>query len=100
MADPQLRPCANDRCRRMVFDAQILKARGAPVAVVLDGEASTWQEGARLKLLPHGATPLVKKLTASTIHEAFAVTALYVEHREVCEAEARRTKAKKTEGHA
>lgn len=101
-AAPTLRPCSNDRCHRRGFDAKIIKVRGAPVDVVLDGQPKTWAEGARIKLvdsrhLPHQR---VKQLTAASIREAFGVRALYVEHAEVCEAEQRKKKAKKVDGHA
>ena len=97
-----LRPCANTRCKRLVFDAQVVKDRGAPLDVVLDAQPRTWADGARVKLVESGHLPdgvqHVKKLTASQVHQAFAVAGLYVEHREVCEAEQRRTKAKKKDG--
>jgi hypothetical protein len=97
-----LRPCGNTRCKRQVFDATIVKARGAPVAVVLDAEPSTWANGARIKLIESGHLPggqqHADKLTAAQIHRAFAVTHLYVEHAEVCQAEQRKKKAKKADG--
>lgn len=97
-----LRACSNTRCKRRVFDAKIIKRKGVPVDVVIDAEPSTWADGARMKLLPSEHLPhqVVEKLTAAQIHRAFAVRALYVEHREVCQAEQHRTRAKKTEGHA
>jgi hypothetical protein len=98
MADqPELRACTNTRCRRKVFDAKIIKTRGVPVDIVVDAAPSTWAEGARIKLLPSEHLPhqLVEKLTAAQIHRAFAVHALYVEHREMCQGAQRRTAAKK-----
>lgn len=96
------RPCEHARCRRRVFDARHIKQRGAPVDLVLDAESRAWIDGARFKVMPTGqAVTTVQKLTASTIHKAFGRdTALYVEHREVCEAEQRKTGAKKKDGHA
>lgn len=101
-AAPVPRACEHRRCRRRVFDANIIKNRGAPEAVVLDAEPKAWIDGGRFKILPTGQpVTTVQKLTASQIHRAFGRnTALYVEHREVCEAEQRRTTAKKTAGHA
>ena len=95
-----LRACSNTRCHRQVFDAKIVKRRGVPVDLVLDAEPSTWDNGARIRLIPSGhvAHQLVDKLTASQIHKAFAARELYVEHREVCEGEQRKTKAKKADG--
>lgn len=97
-----LRPCANTRCTRQVFDAKIVKDRGAPVDVVLDAQASTWAEGARIKLttsdhLPPGQQH-AEKLTGAQIHRAFGVREMYVEHAEVCEADQRRKGAKKKDG--
>ena len=98
------RPCEHaPRCKRAVFDAHIVKNRGAPVALVLDAEPKTWQDGARLLITPTGGEGVtVLKLTAATIHNAFGSgVRLFVEHREVCQAEARRTTAKKKgTGHA
>lgn len=94
----QPRACEHHpRCSRPVLDAKIVKDRGAPVDVVLDAEPSTWAEGARIRLLAADHVPhqLAQRLT--TARGAFAVTALYVEHRERCEAEQRRTKAKTRE---
>lgn len=104
MSDPAVprRPCTHaPRCRRQVFDAQLVKQRGAPVALVLDGEPWAWIDGARYKIKPTGvATVTVQKLTATQIHQAFGNVLLYVEHAEVCEAEQRKKKAKKVDGHA
>lgn len=92
-ADLGARPCAHGRCGRRVFDAQMIKQRGAPVALVLDAEPRAWVDGARYKVKPTGAaTVTVSKLTAATIHQAFGNVLLYVEHAEVCEAEQRRAK--------
>jgi hypothetical protein len=94
-------PCAHARCTRETFKATIIKQRGAPVEVVLDAQPRTWEEGARYRVLPKliltGATR-VEKLTTATAHRGFGATGLYVEHREVCMAEQRRTKAKKADG--
>jgi len=99
-----LRPCANSRCKRLVFDATIVKQRGAPVDVVLDAVPQTWQQGARIRLCQSGHLPAgkqnVEKLTAASAHRAFSSPLLYVEHAEVCEADQRKRRAKKTEGHA
>lgn len=95
-----LRSCDNARCKRKVFDAKIIKAKGVPVDIVVDAAPSTWAAGARIKLLPSGHLPhqLVEKLTATQVHRAFAVRALYVEHKEVCQVAQRRTAAKKGRG--
>jgi hypothetical protein len=95
-----LRPCANTRCKRRVFDAKIIPAHGAPLDIVLDAQPLTWPDGARIKLLPseHSPHQLAQKLTAAQIHQAFAVRELYVLHREVCQAEQRKTRAKKADG--
>jgi len=100
-----LRPCQYaPRCKRQVFDAKILKQRGAPLDIVLDAVPQTWEEGARIRLTNSGHLPegrqLAEKLTAVSGGRAFSSPGLYVEHHEVCEAEQRRTRAKKTEGHA
>lgn len=101
MSAPPSRPCAHSRCGRRVFDAQLIKQKGAPVALVLDAEPRAWVDGARYKLKPTGAvTVTVQKLTAAQIHQAFGNVLLYVEHAEVCEAEQRKKKAKKVDGHA
>lgn len=102
MSTSPLRTCVHaPRCGRLVFDAQLIKAKGAPVALVLDGEPRAWADGARYKILPaEQPVTTVQKLTASTIHKAFGSVLLYVEHAEVCEAEQRKKKAKKIEGHA
>jgi hypothetical protein len=97
-----LRPCSSTRCKRRVFDAVIIKARGAPVDVVLDGQPSTWADGARFRLLVSDHLPdgqqNAEKLTAAQIHRAFAAQHLYVEHAEMCQAEQRKKKAKKADG--
>jgi hypothetical protein len=98
---PVPRACGSTRCRRRVFDAQLVKTRGVPVDLVLDVEPRTWEQGARLKITPMGGTkPTVIKLTASTIHKAFGPTLLYVEHSETCESDQRKRKASKKTGHA
>lgn len=97
-----LRPCEHARCKRRVFDAQIIKLRGAPVELVLDAVPQTWEQGARLKIIPAGGVKItVTKLTATMAYKAFGRdVVLYVEHREMCQAEQRKTKAKKGAGHA
>jgi hypothetical protein len=99
-----LRPCVSSRCTRKVFDAKIVKTRGAPEAIVVDAQPSTWADGARIKLLESSHLPdgqqNVDRLTAAQISRAFAAPHLYVEHAEVCEAEQRKKKAKKADGHA
>ena len=97
-----LRACSNTRCKRQVFDAKIIRKRGVPIDVVIDAEPSTWADGARVKLIPSRHLPhqVVEKLTGAQARQGFGLLALYVEHHEVCEAEQRRTRAKKTEGHA
>lgn len=99
---PPLHPCEHARCNRMVFDAKIVKARGVPVDVIVDAAPSTWELGARIKLVPSWHVPhqLVEKLTTTQIHRAFAARALYVEHAEVCDAVQRKRKAGKNTGHA
>lgn len=100
---PTPRACEHRRCRRRVFSANLIKARGAPVTLILDAEPKAWIDGGRYKILPTGQpVTTVQKLTATTIHKAFGRnTALYIEHREVCEAEQRkRATARKCAGHA
>lgn len=92
--------CEHPRCRRKVFPARIVKARGVPTDVVLDAEPSTWDRGARIKLVgfQQQGFEVVDKLTQSQIHKAFGVGELYVPHAEVCEAAQKRTGAKKKDG--
>lgn len=98
---PTPRACTHTRCRRRAFDAHMIKLKGAPVALVLDAEPRAWIDGARYKIIDTGQpVTTVIKLTAAQMHKAFGNVLLYVEHREVCEAEQHKTKAKKTEGHA
>ncbi len=93
------------RCARQVFPVKIMKAKGVPVAEVLDAVPVSWAEGARIKLivsehLPRGQQ-LAEKLTASQAWRAFAVKAFYVPHAEVCEAAQRKTTTnRKRSGHA
>jgi hypothetical protein len=97
-----LRACANSRCRRKVFDATLVKDRGAPVDVVLDAQPRTWEQGGRIRLcvsdhLPPGRQN-AEKLTGASTRRAFAVREFYVEHSELCEAEQRKKGAKKKDG--
>lgn len=97
--------CAKPRCKRLVFEAQVLRGR-TPVDVVLDAAPSTWAEGARVKLIPSGhaadGVQLATALTATQVHQAFGVTRLYVPHDERCDdPTGRRKKArKKDDSHA
>ena len=86
--------CEHGRCTRLVFPVKVMKTRGVPVEELLDAEPVTWEDGARIKLLPSGHLPvgqqLAKLLTVATISHAFAAE-LFVPHREVCKAMQRRT---------
>lgn len=95
----RLRPCEHSRCKRQVFGATIVRSRGTPIDLLVDAQPVTWPEGGRIKLLDsrHSAHQLADKLTAATMYRGFG-TELYIEHREVCEAQQRRTKAKKADG--
>lgn len=100
----EVRQCAHPRCRRTVFDVQIIKAKGAPAVEVVDTQPRPWAEGARIKLIPseHAApgAQLAEKLTTAQIHKAFGVAHLYVPHVEVCDGAPKRKTAKKEAGHA
>jgi len=97
------RPCGHSRCKRLVATVTMLTARGAG-RLDIDAEPSTWELGARIKLIASDHLPegrqLAEKLTQSQIHRAFAVKALYVPHVEVCQAAQKRTAASKRAGHA
>lgn len=84
----EIRPCPVRRCRGRIFDVQIIRARGAPIEATVDAKPFTWEQGARIKLIPSehagDGKQLAEKLTASQVHKAFAVTGLYVPHAEVC----------------
>jgi hypothetical protein len=91
-------PCVHaPRCHRLTLPVKIVKARGVPVAEILDATPVEWVDGARIKLLPSDHLPrgqqLAKLLTVATVGQAFAAE-LFIPHREVCEAEQRRTKRK------
>ncbi len=96
-----LRTCMAARCKRQVFDVQLIKVRGAPVLEVVDSVPLSWAEGARIKLIPsEHALPgqqLAEKLTAAQAHRAFATPHLYVPHADVCPAQKKKTGKKKAD---
>jgi hypothetical protein len=97
-------PCGRGRCKRTVYHVKIMKNRGAPVGEEIDALASTWADGARIKLIPSDHLPdgeqLAEKLTAAQAHRAFATRDLYVPHADQCPAQKKKTTtAKKNRGH-
>lgn len=88
-------PCGRGRCKRSLFVVKIAKSRGAPVDEEVDAEPSTWEAGARIRLvvsdhLPDGVQ-LAEKLTQAQISRAFAVRHLYVPHADRCSAQKKKT---------
>lgn len=96
-------PCGRGRCKRDVYHVKIMKSRGAPVGEEIDVRPSTWELGARIKLIPSDHLPegeqLAEKLTQAQISRAFAVKHLYVPHADVCPSQKKKTgKSKKDRG--